>query len=591
MTKRLSSFVFLLGSLLACGRQSPRPEALSLSDAPLLQLAADDATPAGSASYIVAFRDLVPERAYFRGSQALLGRAHQLAFQEPWLQRATRDPLRFLTSLNLSFPGRSLDNNVGRIRPMPIFQDQLPQEDSLASLVEVNFASQAEAASYLKTWLDEGKIWYAEPNGKQKLNGELEDSLTSTFKDNESTPWLTQVGWVDALQTLAGVAQKSTPIIAVMDSGVDVLHPNLKEAVYVNESGANKLCKNDFYGCNTTKAQKELLGDGNVYPTGTQDFDQACPVGSENCEHGTHVAGIIAARGSDNFVGLCPYCQILVVKVVEIEKNGEKEGFVIKDSSILAGLAYVSGFKSGGQPLIRVINASFGKFERSRSVELFIRSLKNFGKGTLVIAAAGNEDTMKRQYPAAFEDVLAVSNVASDSQVPQKSVSSNFGMWVDIAAPGDGQCQGFSQGIESTVPGGGASCKRGTSMAAPVVSGIAGLVLTQEPNLTASALEARLRETAIPDALYQDGVNNGYRPNVTGAGLVPLLGSGVVNAAAAVNPSLDKAPTVATQRSDRVRSGCGVLSATAGATSSWNWLVLSLPLLLLAIRSRRNERT
>ena len=168
----------------------------------------------------------------------------------------------------------------------------------------------------LTAWFEAGKIWYAEPNGRQELKGELEDSLVKTFRNNPSTPWLTQVGWVDAMQTLSGVTEKSTPIIAVMDSGVDVMHSDLKDAVYVNESGANKLCRDDFYGCNTTKAQKELLGDGNVYPTGTQDFGQTCPVGSENCEHGTHVAGIIAARSAESYVGLCPYCQILVVKVV-----------------------------------------------------------------------------------------------------------------------------------------------------------------------------------------------------------------------------------------------------------------------------------
>ncbi len=128
-------------------------------------------------------------------------------------------------------------------------------------------------------------------------------------------------------------------------------------------------------------------------------------------------------------------------------------------------------------------------------------------------------------------------------------------------------------------------------MAAPVVSGIAGLVLTQEPNITASALEARLRETAIPDALYEDGVNNGYRPNVTGTGLVPLLGSGIVNAAAAVNPSLDKSPTVATQRSDRVRSGCGVLALGSKEMMVWNWLLVLCPLLWVGIRSWKNERT
>ena len=590
-------FVFIALCVLvmaACGRDGDRPAGLNLSDAPLLQLATPTQVREGKvapASYIVAFRDLVPRTAGPLGERALGVRQHALAFEAPWIQRAIRQAPRFLSTMNLSFPGRTFASPRTSLRPMPLLHEQLPVEDSMASLVEVNFPSPEEAASTLRTWMDEGRIWYAEPNVKQDLKGDIEDNLVKTFKDKTDTPWLTQVSWVEAIQKLATVEGKAQPIIAVMDSGVDVLHENLKDAIYINETGANKLCRNDYYGCNTTKAQKEVLGDGNVYPTGTQDYDQACPPQSENCQHGTHVAGIIGARGSETFVGMCPYCKILVVKVVEIEKNGDKESFAIKDSSILAGLAYVSGFKVGGEPLVRVINASFGKFERSRSVELFIRSLKNFGRGTLVVAAAGNEDTMKRQYPAAFEDVLAVSNVLSDTLAPEKSPSSNFGMWVDIAAPGDGECKFSSQGIDSTIPGGGSDCKRGTSMASPIVAGIAGLVLTQEPNLTASALEARLRDTAIPDYLYQDGVNNGYRPNVQGAGLVPLLGGGVVNALAAVDPTLDKSPPLLTQRSDRVRSGCGILGSTeaSGSAQQVGWILLFLPVFLSLRGLRKHE--
>ena len=122
------------------------------------------------------------------------------------------------------------------------------------------------------------------------------------------------------------------------------------------------------------------------------------------------------------------------------------------------------------------------------------------------------------------------------------------------------------------------------------MSGIAGLVLAQEPNLTASALEARLRETAVPDALYQDGVNNGYRPNVTGTGLVPLLGSGIVNAAAAVNPSLDTSPTLATLRSDRVGSGCGQLGLHQGKqNTAILWWMMAVPLLIAGIRRKKYE--
>ena len=144
-----------------------------------------------------------------------------------------------------------------------------------------------------------------------------------------------------------------------------------------------------------------------------------------NCSHGTHVAGIIAAEDS-GYIGICPYCSILVVKVVDIKIKDGKESFQIEDSAIIAGLAYVSGFTVNGEPLVRVINASFGKFQRSRSVGLLLIPFSKFGKGVLTIAAAGNEDTMKKQYPAAFDEVIAVANIESSKSLPRKSPSSNF---------------------------------------------------------------------------------------------------------------------------------------------------------------------
>ena len=144
---------------------------------------------------------------------------------------------------------------------------------------------------------------------------------------------------------------------------------------------------------------------------------------------------------------------------------------------------------------------------------------------------------MKRAYPAAFENAVSVSNVNDDKENPTKAPSSNFGMWVDIAAPG-------FPGINSTGPGDIYYEEPGTSMAAPIVAGVAGLVLAAEPELDASELTDRLLRTSIPDKLYADGMNDYYRPVEDGIGLVPLLGSGVVNAYLALNPDGITTPPV-----------------------------------------------
>src|SRR5690606_6902827 len=125
----------------------------------------------------------------------------------------------------------------------------------------------------------------------------------------------------------------------------------------------------------------------------------------------------------------------------------------------------------------------FGKFVRSRSVGLLLRVLKE-KKSALVIGAAGNEDSMAQEYPAAFSDAIAVSAVDEDLR---KVAFSNFGRWVDIAAPGSN--------IISTLPGEGAGSKSGTSMAAPLVSGVAGLMLAYAPDTSFGTLRKWLLQS------------------------------------------------------------------------------------------------
>ncbi len=581
-------WIALAGFVWGCGRNEDSPLDQVATQEPLLRFATvEDEASERPQSYIVAFRQLLDNsQDHFTAFPTRL-RTHMQALMRNFSRDLGPSDPRYLGSLNLSDLSQSFVPRAASLGPALLRQstrESLP--DSMASLVEITFPNDQNARATLKKWLDEGRIYYAEPNGRSEMKGALEDSIVQRFDDNQQlTPWLEQIAFIPAIKQMATLSSiEEPPVIAVMDSGVDVLHPNLRPAVYVNETGQNKLCKDDIFGCNTTVAKKENLGDGNVFPAGTSDFNQSC--GDEGqCQHGTHVAGIIAARDADDYVGMCPYCQILVVKVVDLEQDGQnKTSFVIKDASIIAGLAYVSGFKKKGEPLVRVINASFGKFERSRSVELFIKSLKSFGRGTLMVAAAGNEDTMRRQYPAGFDSVIAVSNVSSDALVPSKSPSSNYGTWVDIAAPGDGSCPD-GPGILSSVPGGYARCKVGTSMSAPIVAGIAGLLLSKDPTLTADQVERRLLDTAEPDKLYSDSVNNGYRPNIKGMGLVPMLGSGVVNANLALDPSQDQSPPVTTQRSDLVRAGCGLVGGKAEA--NWSWFWLALPLFFVTLRNWR----
>lgn len=536
-------------------------------------------------SYIVAFKDRPNVSRQFSFSNSASARRMALEAVNDTIGVQSVKGLSLLASLNLSRPSHSFTKPSRILGPGTMNLGFYKSRDDIANITKVDFASREEADRSLRDWYRRGKIFYAEPNYISKPSGEFEQSIISNYNDPDSLPWLDQINYIDAMEYLDINAPTTTPVIAVLDSGVDVQHPSLSASIYVNAGGQNKLCTDDVFGCNTTKTNKGLLGTGEVFPVGTSGFNQACVGEQGNCSHGTHVSGIIAAR-DEEFIGVCPYCSVLVVKVVNLKEKDGKESFEIVDSAIIAGLAYVSGFVVDGEPLVRVINASFGKFQRSRSVGLFIESLKGFGKGILTISAAGNEDTMKRQYPAAFDEVISVSNVKSDKALPRKDSSSNFGVWVDIAAPGSGICRGSDSGILSTVPGGGSECAKGTSMASPVVAGVAGLILATDPSLSYDELRARLLNSAIPDQLYQDGLNNAYRPRVDGAELVPLLGGGVVNALTAIDQSIVKSEPIYSEQRDAVQPGCASLGM--GGSGNLVPIILVLPLMLLCKRRRRS---
>jgi thermitase len=291
------------------------------------------------------------------------------------------------------------------------------------------------------------------------------------------------------------------------------------------------------------------------------------------------VSGIIAsdlvAKSSGSSLGIggvCPVCKILPVKIIStIGDSGSAA-----DESIIAALQYISLFRSGDGGVVRVVNSSFGKYAPNRAVELLVNVLSESATQVLVVAAASNEDSMLRSYPAAYPGALGV---AATGPADEKASYSNFGPWVQVAAPGGDQAGG--EEITSTLPGGGTGQKEGTSMAAPVVAGVAGLVLSYDQTRTVAALRSSIVNTADP-RLYDPSVNNGinynyYDPLVAGyPNRWPLLGSGIVDAAAALDGVVSTYPGTVY---DRVQPGCGTVAAYPIAPLNHWWLWL-LPLLL-----------
>lgn len=244
----------------------------------------------------------------------------------------------------------------------------------------------------------------------------------------------------------AWVIARGTTTIAVVDSGADLDHPDLSSKIVNGTDFVNGGTPEDEHG------------------------------------HGTHVAGIAAAT-TDNSVGIAGVSwnsKILVIRWLDFTNKG-----------FMSNLA--AGIKEAADKGARIINVSGGA-TGSKIITCDAVSYAT-GKGSMVVAAAGNNGNSTNYYPAACPGAIAVGNTTlSDS----RASNSNFGSWVDLAAPGTN--------ILSTVPVGGTCThcnstgyKRlsGTSMASPMVSGSAAVVLSREPTLTNAQVETRLERTAV----------------------------------------------------------------------------------------------
>jgi subtilisin family serine protease len=282
-------------------------------------------------------------------------------------------------------------------------------------------------------------------------------------------------------------------IIAVLDTGVDAAHPDLKDNIWTNpaEVGGNGVdddgngCVDDVHGCDFAETSTSCPAE---QPAPNADI-------ADDNGHGTFVAGIAAARGNNGVgvTGMAPNAMIMPVKVLDCEGAG---------SALAATQGVLYAAKSGA----KVINMSFGADEESLTLRAAIAEAHD-RYGVVVVAAAGNSGEPSVAFPARDEMVIAVA--ASDHHNPDvKAPFSNWGPQVSVAVPG--------VDIASTLPakfcGPGWSCVSGqpyalgsgTSFAAPLVAGTVALILSKGPPMSPDAVKSRLMTTAVdlPDGAY-----------------------------------------------------------------------------------------
>ncbi|WP_228387965.1 type VII secretion-associated serine protease mycosin [Streptomyces jumonjinensis] len=245
--------------------------------------------------------------------------------------------------------------------------------------------------------------------------------------------------------------------VAVIDTGVDIKNPQLKDAVDTG-SGVNLLPVED--------------AEGNKIERGAENGT------TDTVGHGTKVAGIIAARPADGtgFVGLAPDAVIIPIQQNDAAGNG---------TALTLAEAIDHAVAEGAG----VINISQDTAKAVEPTPLLKQAVdRALAAGVVVVASAGNDGlggNVKKTYPASYEGVLAV---ASSDRNNERAAFSQSGDFVDIAAPG--------VDIVTTVPGGGHCADHGTSFSAPYVAAVAALIKSKHRKWTPRQIAAQIQQTA-----------------------------------------------------------------------------------------------
>jgi subtilisin family serine protease len=247
-------------------------------------------------------------------------------------------------------------------------------------------------------------------------------------------------------------------VIAVLDTGVDLAHPDLREGVWTNPGEV---------------PGNGLDDDANGYIDDVHgwDFADNDNLPDDDHGHGTHVAGIAAAR-INNGLGIAGIAGHATIMPVDVFGGG-----IGTYDSLIRAIIYATD--NGA----RVINMSLGATSYSRGEEAAVNYA--WSHGVVLVAAAGNTGLNTYHYPAAHAHAIAVA--ATDAGDRRASFST-YGDFVDVSAPG--------VSVWSTVRGSSYGYMNGTSMATPHVSGLAALILSVNPGLTPDMVRDLIEQNA-----------------------------------------------------------------------------------------------
>ncbi len=366
----------------------------------------------------------------------------------------------------------------------PIFNStQVKNEEKFLEnyyLLMVNKPSTSEIQYIIKKI---SGIEYIEPNYIYKIDKDMQtnDSLLSSQWALEQIK--AKRAW--AKSTGGGV------IVGVIDTGIDWNHPDLQGQLWINEKeDINNSGK--FEPWLSTEIRDGISGDlngidedGNGFADDVigYDFVDELTVGfgdnterdaipEDECNHGTPVSGIIAAKANNKsgIAGIAYNSRILTSKCFNAAGTGESD-------DIAAAIVYAAD--NGA----KVLNCSFGDYFESKIIHDAINYAYN--KGCVIVASSGNNNNYEYHYPSDYDKVICVGG---SNELGGKYSFGNYGSLLDIAAPG--------QNVVTTKTGNGYMAFSGTSAAAPHVSAGAALLVSANKSLTPREVKEILKASA-----------------------------------------------------------------------------------------------
>lgn len=361
------------------------------------------------------------------------------------------------------------------------FEKLSVKKDSIFSNVyKFIIPQKSDILSIIDDYRNDPKVEYAEPN-----------YIYHTFILPNDPYFINGSQWalekIDAPEAWNIETGRSDIVIAVIDTGVDYNHPDLKENIWAND---DEIPSNGVDDDNNG-----FVDDIRGWDFVNNDND---PIDDNG--HGTHCAGIIGAIGNNSIgvAGVCWNCSILPIKAL----NSRGKGCIL---CLANNIVYATD--NGAD----VISMSIGGSSKSK---LFEEALDYaHSKGVTVVAAAGNDNTYLDfipMYPAAYSNVIAV---AATDENDEKAKFSNYGSLIDVAAPGVGilstmptyhvtlNDKGYSHNYDTL---------SGTSMACPHVAGLAGLIISKKPDCNPDEIRT----------ILHSGIDNVFSDRYIGVGRI-----------------------------------------------------------------------